>query len=264
MTSTPSFIVFSDLDGTLLDHGTYSWEAARPALDRLATLGVPVILASSKTASEMDVLQQSMGLSGFPAIVENGAGLIGLKVEAEPDSTDYQRIRDALNRLPTALRERFQGFGDMTVSEVSAATGLDITNAKRAKRRGFSEPGIWRGSDDDQNAFIAALGQEGLSARKGGRFLTLSLGATKADQMEHVLSSYAPAVSIALGDAPNDVEMLERADYGAIIHNPHSPPLPRLKGEDTARIRRTKEAGPKGWSEAIDYFLDRLGDRAHG
>jgi len=25
-------IVFTDLDGTLLNHGDYSWEAARPAL----------------------------------------------------------------------------------------------------------------------------------------------------------------------------------------------------------------------------------------
>lgn len=35
------YLVFTDLDGTLLDHDTYSWEAARPALDRLKRQQVP-------------------------------------------------------------------------------------------------------------------------------------------------------------------------------------------------------------------------------
>lgn len=34
---------------------------------------VPVILCSSKTASEMDDIQQELGLGGLPYIAENGA-----------------------------------------------------------------------------------------------------------------------------------------------------------------------------------------------
>ena len=34
-------VLFTDLDGTLLDRDTYSWEAARPALDRLIQKGIP-------------------------------------------------------------------------------------------------------------------------------------------------------------------------------------------------------------------------------
>ena len=46
-------IVFTDLDGTLLDHDDYSFEAARPALAKLETLNIPVILTTSKTATEV-------------------------------------------------------------------------------------------------------------------------------------------------------------------------------------------------------------------
>lgn len=34
---------------------------------------IPVILCSSKTASEMDDIQQELGLGGLPYIAENGA-----------------------------------------------------------------------------------------------------------------------------------------------------------------------------------------------
>jgi ribonucleotide monophosphatase NagD (HAD superfamily) len=48
----PSPLVFTDLDGTLLDHDTYDWTPARDALDRLTRAGIPVVFTSSKTAAE--------------------------------------------------------------------------------------------------------------------------------------------------------------------------------------------------------------------
>lgn len=38
-------IVFTDLDGTLLDHDNYSWQEAKPALDRLKLKHGPVIIS---------------------------------------------------------------------------------------------------------------------------------------------------------------------------------------------------------------------------
>ena len=72
--SPPFFLVFSDLDGTLLDHNTYGWKEAVPALELCRTRGVPVILASSKTRAEMDVLRRRLSLSA-PFISENGGGI---------------------------------------------------------------------------------------------------------------------------------------------------------------------------------------------
>lgn len=252
-----ALIVFSDLDGTLLDHDTYAWDAARPALQRLAALKVPVVLSSSKTAAEMTVLQEAMGLRGLPAIVENGAGVIGLGQD-DSATDDYDRLRAALGDLQADLARGFTGFGDLTDAEVAQMTGLTPDAATRARQRQFSEPGLWSGTQAARERFITALSDRGVHAREGGRFLTLSFGRTKAFGMKQVIDYYCAPETIALGDAPNDIEMLEAADHGVIIANPHSAPLPALRGEREGLIRRTTAAGPDGWNRAVLDLLDKL------
>lgn len=256
MTAPTPFVVFSDLDGTLLDHSDYSWSPARPALDVLAQLGAPVVLASSKTASEIVVLQQAMGLGGLPAIVENGAGIIGLQPGTVGER--YSALRKRLDHLPEALRKCFEGFGDMDVARVMSLTKLSQQDAVRARERAFSEPGVWHGSDAEEIALIDALADLGIAARRGGRFLTLSFGGTKADRMAEIITHYKPQFSIALGDAPNDIEMLEAADYGIIVANPYHDPLPPLGSERTGRIIRTSKCGPDGWNEAMLKLVEQL------
>ena len=250
---SPRIVVISDLDGTLLDHESYSWAPAKPALDRLAKMGAAVVLASSKTAAEVSVLQKEMGLSCWPAIVENGAGVLGQSGEST-----YDRLRAALNSIPEALRCHYVGFGDLSVAGIANVTGLSLDAAALAAKRMFSEPGTWSGSDGDLILFQQQLAKQGITARQGGRFLTLSFGGTKADRMEEIIANLRPVHTVALGDAPNDIEMLEATDYGVVIANFHSKSLPSLKNEASGRIIRTKEAGPLGWNRAMMGLLDRL------
>lgn len=254
MKATSPVLVFSDLDGTLLDHASYSWAAATDALTHLRGLGAGVVLATSKTAAEVAPLREAIGFADWPAIVENGGGL--LWPEDPPDQTGpvYQRLRARLHSLPAG----FVGFGDMSVSEICDRTGLPEEEAKRAKSRRFSEPGIWTGPDGTLDAFVAAAKAAGLAVQRGGRFLSLSFGGTKADRMDDVIARYAPRCTIALGDAPNDIQMLDRADYGVIVANPAAAPLPRLPGEASGRIRRTARPGPMGWSDATFDILDEI------
>ena len=251
-------LVFTDLDGTLLSHSDYSWDAARPALGRIADIGGAIVLASSKTAPEISTLRQQMGLQRWPAIVENGAGLLGAHENAASDRSEYAQLHAALLKIPATLREKFRGFGDMDVGEISDRTGLARSDARYAGQRAFSEPGVWSGSDDEKARFLDALAAQGLYGREGGRFLTLSFGRTKADQMAAVTSRLCPRHTIALGDAPNDVEMLETADFGVIIANPNRSPLPLLAGETSGRITREARAGPEGWNAAILAHVKRL------
>ncbi|WP_330848807.1 HAD hydrolase family protein [Mangrovicoccus ximenensis] len=118
-------------------------------------------------------------------------------------------------------------------------------------RRQFSEPGLWQGTEAERGAFLGALGELGISARSGGRFLTLSFGATKAGRMAEIAARYGAKTVVALGDAPNDREMIEAATHGVIIRNDHGPGLPELAGEAEGRIRRTEAEGPAGWNAAI-------------
>ncbi|EAQ01622.1 hypothetical protein OB2597_04258 [Pseudooceanicola batsensis HTCC2597] len=254
----PAYIVFSDLDGTLLDHHDYGWAAALPALSRLRAQGIPVVLASSKTAAEIAPLRAEMRLQHCPAIIENGAGILEPHADADAAGDDYARLREALEGLPPNLRARFRGFGDMTDVQVAEITGLPAASATLARRRAFSEPGLFSGDSAALDTFVDALRAQGVRARRGGRFLTLSLGGTKADRMDEIAGRYGAPVTIALGDAPNDIEMLEQADHGIIISNPDGTPMPVLTGERAGRIRRSEKPGPGGWNETVLRLVSEL------
>ncbi|WP_246272884.1 HAD-IIB family hydrolase [Oricola thermophila] len=263
--NVPPLVVFSDLDGTLLDHETYSFEPAQPALDALKTRGVPLILASSKTAAEIADLRGKLGFADCPSIVENGAGILepadGVG-DREEDASVHDRLIATLDALPLRLREHFSGFSDWTLDEVAERTGLSRTDAVRAAARRHSEPGLWWGDEAEREEFIALLAERGITARQGGRYLTLSFGATKADRMREITSRYVSGrkrpVVLALGDAANDVEMLEAADLGVVVANPHAPPLPELDGENAGRIVRTEKPGPEGWNESVLGIIEEL------
>ncbi|SUH65795.1 mannosyl-3-phosphoglycerate phosphatase [Salmonella enterica subsp. enterica serovar Madelia] len=67
-------LIFTDLDGTLLNSHTFEWQPAAPWLTRLHESGVPVILCSSKTAAEMLQLQTTLNLQGLPLIAGKRRG----------------------------------------------------------------------------------------------------------------------------------------------------------------------------------------------
>ncbi|HEY0212018.1 MAG TPA: HAD-IIB family hydrolase [Paenirhodobacter sp.] len=243
-------LIFTDLDGTLLDHQTYDFSPAVPMLERLARLRVPVVLASSKTAAEIAIWQNRLGLTRWPAIVENGAAVFEGVIEDGP----YRALCAAI----AATGAPFRGFSTMSVDEVCALTGLSEPDAILARQRGYSEPGIWQGPEPALTAFLSQLQAQGIAARRGGRFLTLSYGGTKAGQMQTLMTRFHPDVTIALGDAPNDAEMIAAADRGIIIRNEHGPGLPPLPGEATGRILRTQASGPAGWHEGLEHILATL------
>ena len=139
-------LVFSDLDGTLLDD-SYRWEAATPALDLLKSLGFPLVLSSSKTLDEMMELVGTLATNA-PLIAENGAIVASPPDKTllpEPDLPDtplpYGIESNGLGRaeilaIAHELRERegykFEGFSDWTVGQVVEHTGLSAEQAERS------------------------------------------------------------------------------------------------------------------------------------
>jgi len=249
----------TDLDGTLLSHHDYTFDAALPAVAALRDAGLPLVLATSKTGAEVAPLHAALLLRDVPAIVENGAGIYWPNAaDTVQETSAYQSLRAAVEELPDALRAGFTGFGDWGPQEVSARTGLSRDAAERACTRAHSEAGIWNGSAAALVEFRAALGTHGIEARQGGRFLTLSFGRTKADAMAEIAHYLNATGVVAIGDAPNDVEMLESADIGVVIRNDHGAPLPPLRGEAQGRIRRSAQEAPHGWNTEVLRILAEI------
>ena len=154
-----------------------------------------------------------------------------------------------------------------------AETGLDREAARRAARREYSEPGLWLGDTDEFVRFESELGRRGIHLIRGGRFVTLGFEVDKAERMCELLAQHrnrhgAGARCIALGDAPNDIAMLQQADIGIIVPNPAHAGIPTLSGETSGRIRRARKPGPAGWGEALLAVIDsenaEPGGRSHG
>jgi len=267
-------MVYTDLDGTLLDHDSYSFAPARPALERLAGLGVPVIPVSSKTLAELAELNRTLGLQG-PCIAENG-GLIAIPrgyfalaprwrsygdFELELMSPDYVEIARTLAEIRQQRGFDFAGFADLSAADVGALTGLETAEAERARQRLCSEPIVWRDSQPALDAFREELKLRDLALVKGGRFHhVLGCATDKATAIEKLAARYAgngftDFTRIALGDSPNDVSMLRSADVAVIIRRKDGS---HLDVRTDARRVLTRASGPRGWNEFFQHYLDTL------
>jgi len=264
-------LVFSDMDGCLLDHFSYSYAAARPALEKLKALKIPLILTSSKTFAELAALSAELDL-GAPFIVENGAGVIipdgyfsvmpaGLIKSAGqwlktfgPGRTEIAR---KLHQIRSVGGFSFRGFADMPNSEVVAHTGLSEEQAELAKQRQFTEPLLWQDSEPRWREFSKLLDEQGLCSIRGGRFIHITGGGDKGQALDWLRSCYhqqygIEPVVMALGDSENDVGMLAQADFPVVVRSPvHAPPV--VAGRDDILV--TDKMGPEGWNLAV---LERL------
>ena len=257
-------VVFTDLDGTLLDHDSYDWQPAAGTLDELKARGIPVVLVSSKTMAELEEHRRALGLDG-PVIAENGAVIDvpeGYFPQAIGTGTGSLR-RSELQRHYREIRDSghydcvsFEELGDAGVAE---ATGLTLSEATMANEREASEPIQWNDTESRLENFIAEAEARGLSCTRGGRFVHLMGKHDKADAVRTLCEAFrekwsdAEIESVALGDGPNDLGMLRVADVAVVIPGKHGVPMP-LDGHKDARF--PADAGPKGWAAAMRELLD--------
>ncbi len=272
MSSAPALVVFSDLDGTLLDHDTYSWAEAMPALDALEARGVPLVLVSSKTRAELLPLRLALGNS-HPYIVENGAAIFippGYFNDGEPDAGNASdscvsqgpsraELQHALSRVRDDGGFKFTTFAELATAGIVRETGLEPAQAQAANERTASEPLLWQDTEERLAAFADRMAAQHLRCVRGGRFVHVMGQFDKADAVAELLGRFGQyygsrqVVSVALGDGPNDLEMLALADVAVVVKGRHGHPMPVQSG---SRVIRTTEHGPAGWREAVLEILD--------
>lgn len=247
-----STMVFTDLDGTLLDHDSYSFEAAVPALAALAQRNIDVVPVTSKTMAELHPLMAALELSGA-AIAENGAVIKHANGAIDLAAT-RPGLDAALAGLPDKLRRTMRCFCDMGATEIATETGLDEAEAALAAQREATEPFLWGGDETELAALADALTASDFRLTQGGRFYHIIPPRDKAAAIEVLLAQKTPRPQTwALGDGPNDTAMLLAADRGALIANPHSDAKNLLP--DGHQLYLSAKTGPAGWRDAIAAFL---------
>ncbi|MBI3078602.1 MAG: HAD-IIB family hydrolase [Deltaproteobacteria bacterium] len=267
-------VVFSDLDGTLLDARTYSFAPARPALERLTGAGARLVLCSSKTRAEMEVVRAALG-NRHPFIVENGAAAF-VPCGYFPFSWDAHRRQEGydvlewgvpyarLRRAVAAMREEglpVTGFGDLSVSDVAGLCGFSEEEAARARQREYDEPLLIDGGVAAEERAQAVAGIRGLQLVRGGQFWHLAgpndKGKAVAALGQLFRRRWPEARLVGLGDGDNDRPMLEAVDVPVLI--------PSAEGEARLRLphlRIARDAGPVGWNQAVLELLEEVEGRS--
>lgn len=261
-------VVFSDLDGTLLDHHTYDTQGSEAAIRALVRRPATLVFCSSKTFSEQLYVQRQLRLC-LPFIFENGSA-VAIPSRFFPERryttqsqeegydivvfahTDAAALRSVLAGIPGLL-----GFAMASDAELSSATGLSGDALVRARARWFTETLLSLSDPSQARQISSLLEPEGFSLSRGGRFYTAqSAVVNKGKAVQWLMALFGHAAGqvpcfVAVGDSANDISMLQVVDLPFLVQGPDQTwaavPVPQL--------RRVAGVGPTGFSEVVRVLL---------
>jgi mannosyl-3-phosphoglycerate phosphatase family protein len=268
-------VIFTDLDGTLLDSSTYSFEPALPALRLIGELDIPIVFCSSKTRDEIECFRGKLG-NRHPFITENGGGIVipsryfnarifprELTVVREKEcltlrlGASYPELRRAIVELRSE-GFRITGFGDMSVADVAELTNLSPGQARLAKKRDFDEPFLFDGDQADIIGLTTAVRSKGFNLTRG-RFFHLLGDSDKGKAVAFLIDlyreKYGTIHSIAVGDGLNDIPMLEQVNHPILVRRPDNSHAPDI---DIPKLIKAEGIGPLGWNSALLDLLSTL------
>ena len=267
--SNANLIIFTDLDGTLLDHNTYSFDAAREALDRVKEACIPLILCSSKTRAEIEIWREKLN-NNDPFISENGGAIfftetlncINKKYIGRDGyrvielGTPYPEVVVQFKTLKNEFGNRIRGFSEMGLDEVINLTGLSQREAALAKQREYTEPFVFDGDENEERELEKSIRNLNMNLTKGGRFFHLLGDNDKGKAINIIAEMYKEThpelKTVALGDSFNDLPMLRAADIPILVQNPGGLYDRQI---DLSNLRRAPGSGPIGWNRALLTIL---------
>jgi mannosyl-3-phosphoglycerate phosphatase family protein len=235
----------------------YSFDDARPALELIRKRDIPLIICSSKTRAEVEAYRSRLS-NGHPFVSENGGGIFipegyfPFAVDGETQTgyrqisfgSPYQELRDVLTALRKKLSTSVRGFGDMSVQEIAALSGLPEPEAALAKMRDFDEPFIFEDANADVDVFLQAIEAQGYHWTRG-RFYHI-IGENDKGKAATFLKrlyerQYGPILSLLrVVDKP----VLVRGADGGYEASVSLPNLIKADG-----------IGPQGWNRAVTRLL---------
>lgn len=268
----PKIIFFTDLDGTVLDLESYSYEHSLSALNELKKHDIPIIFCSHKTRAEQLVLRKEIGVDD-PFIVENGGaifipkGYFNFRFDYQKESDDfivielgksYEYIQSTLQKIETSFDVSLRGFSDMSVEEIAIDSGLSYECAKLAKKREYGETLIIQGTKENIERLLKSIENVGLKWTHGGRYFSVTAGNDKGAAVELLMNlfrkKYSYIKAIGVGDSLNDVPMFENVDESFLVQKSGG------LWDDISVNNMTKidEVGPKGFQKAVYIVLNAL------
>ncbi len=245
-------IIFTDLDGTLLDRD-YSFEGAKPALQLIKRKKIPLVFCTSKTKEETEFWQRKMGIND-PFITENGGAIyipkgyfdFQFRYGMETDRYYVIELGVTVEKLKKYLKnEDIRHMADLGVKRVADITGLPIGQAIMAMKRKYSLPFVTEVKD-------IAKRIKGAEYTKGFYFHYIMKGNDKGKAVKKLQQlyrkKYGEITTLAVGDSSADLSMLAVVDEAYLVRQYDGK---YIKSE----LTKISEKGPLGFSKAIIKFI---------
>lgn len=249
-------IIFTDLDGTLLDLDGQISPEAQEGVIRLESLGIPLCPLSSKTVAELAPLVGRVGLSS-PAGFENGAGI--LFPGGSTQLFDRAVPAGVLSHIAEEMRVKtgapLRTLWELTDQELHDLTGLPTPNLPAVRERLATAPLLVDEKWDP--ALAEALPSErALTLVRGNRFLHLQGSHDKGTAIGRLLTAITrpSGLVVAFGDSPNDIPMLAAADIRVVIPSARGPHPSLIEQFPAAAVAPYPNS--KGWAAALALLLD--------
>ncbi len=252
-------IVFTDLDGTLLELDGRICHEAQKILRQVRAAGIPVCPLSSKTAAELVPLLHNLGLRSLAAF-ENGAGILfpGGSSQLFDRAVPVSVLSDIAANLRRETGVPLRTLFELSDQELREITGLPSENLPDVRKRSATVPllvdPVW-----DATLAEALPSDRDVSLVRGNRFLQLQGRHDKGTAVNRMLTAVTrpPGVVVACGDSPNDIPMLAAAELPVVIPSadgPHASLVEQFPGALVAPFPHGR-----GWAATLSFLLNGAG-----
>lgn len=259
-----NILLFTDLDGTLLNKKTFEFKAALDLVKNCVKKGINIIPNSSKTDLELNEICEDLGIPKV-YISENGSCIHGLNFLSENLhkeiclSRNKQIIYKSFSdNVDVNLRQKCFILENESLKHQIEILGLPEKKIYKALNRKFSFPFIFEGNKDEEIELKKIVKKNGLKIQFGGRVLNLGDEVSKGNAMQKFVSLLSKEtkknyVLICVGDNENDFDMLDKCDYPCLVKNGS---LKKVSFKNQC-IFSTQEA-PYGWIEVVNETLNKI------
>ena len=265
MYSNSSILIFTDLDGTLLNRDTFNFDSIKTFLNELKNKNIIIIPNSSKTEDEIIEFNNEANFK-FPFISENGSIIHNLNFLSDefPDKIilaknvyEIQNIFD--KNINQDLKSKCKVISSLTTSEQIQIFGLPENKLKNVFKRTCTIPIKFVGNNEEKLLLKNMLSEIGLDLKDGGRILNLGDRINKADAMKKIIIMLqqkfkSKPKTIAVGDNHNDLEMLKNSDIACLVKNNKF----INKDLQIKNLIISKQTAPEGWVEIVKLALEKI------
>ena len=262
MIENSSLWVVSDVDGTLMDH-SYDLTPAKETIKKLQKLSIPVILCTSKTASEVKVIRKELNLTD-PYIVENGAAIYGESLKEVNGEIilgeKYEFLEEILNIISKEIDYKLTPLNNLSDQEATLLTGLKGNALNLMRDRHWSMPFLNPPSFLEEQINICSK-KFNVDIFKGNRMSHLLSTNSNKGKAINSLKKYSNIQNIqiiGLGDSPNDLPLLLNSDIKIVIPGLNGPNLNLLYHLKGFEYIVASEPNGYGWKKEINKLINKL------